>query len=41
MTSYRVTELKTACFTIAEVSNVKISSPAGQKLDLQHLLRCR
>lgn len=32
---YRATELKTACFNIAEVSHVKISLPAGQKLDLQ------
>lgn len=38
---YRATELKTACFNIAEVSHVKISLPAGQKLDLQHLFRCR
>lgn len=38
---YRATELKTACFNIAEVSRVKISLPAGQALDLQHLFRCR
>lgn len=34
---YRATELKTACFNIAEVSYVKISLPAGQKLDLPNL----
>lgn len=41
VTCYRVIELKTTCFDVTEVSDVKITSPADQEVDLQHLVRCR